>query len=245
MGMIEFSEVRKSYSRARQETPALSDVSFCIEEGEFVLLMGPSGAGKSTLLKLILAMEFPDQGTIHVAGRDVHRLTKASIPFLRRNLGAVFQDFKLLQEASAVENVSLALQVLGEAPMRVLSRAKRALEEVGLDPSCRKPVCCLSGGEQQRVALARALAGEPPILLADEPTGNLDPALTLEILKQLDQIRSQGTTIVLATHDPVVQEHANASRILRLKAGRLLENRNLLPPDKLTSRTSVQGEIQG
>jgi cell division transport system ATP-binding protein len=224
MPVIEFSEVTKTYGRPGKQAPALEQVSFRLVEGEFCLLMGPSGAGKSTLLKLILAMERPESGTIRVAGRDVHRLTKSSIPYLRRNLGAVFQDFKLLDEATPFENVSLALQVLGLRPREVQQRASEALVRVRVDPELRKPVRQLSGGEQQRVALARALAGRPAILLADEPTGNLDPDLTRDILDQLTEIQREGTTILLATHDPVVRDHATATRFLHLEAGRLIDD---------------------
>ena len=223
--LIEFSRVSKTYGSAQR--PALHDVSLAIGRGEFALVMGPSGAGKSTLLQLILAMEQPDHGTIRVAGRNVHRLTQASIPYLRRNLGAVFQDFKLLPEATPLENVRLTLQVLGLRRRDVVGRARAALTRVGIDPDSRKPVRCMSGGEQQRVALARALAGRPPILLADEPTGNLDPALTRDILRALELIRASGTTILLATHDPVVYQHAAASRVLHLEGGRLIEDRVL------------------
>ncbi len=243
MGIIEFSGVTKTYGRASRAVPALCEIDFSIEAGEFVLLMGPSGAGKSTLLKLILAMERPDRGRILVAGRDVHRLTRASIPFLRRNLGAVFQDFKLLQEATPIENVSLALQVLGDSRREVLTRAAEALETVGLDPACRNPVCCLSGGEQQRVALARALAGRPSILLADEPTGNLDPALTIDILDQLEAVRKGGTTVLLATHDPVVRSHARASRLIYLEGGRLQENRELADDGSSEERAGASTRV--
>ena len=225
--IIELSNVTKTYGQPGRQAPALVDVNLSIGRGEFALLMGPSGAGKSTLLKLILAMEQPDSGTIQVAGRNVHRLTKGSIPYLRRNLGAVFQDFKLLPEATPVENVRLTLQVLGLRRRDVLARARETLDKVGLDPDCHKPVRCLSGGEQQRVALARALANRPPILLADEPTGNLDPALTLDIIRQLELIRAAGTTILLATHDPVVFRYAAASRVLHLESGRLIEDQLL------------------
>ena len=224
MPIIEFVEVQKTYGRPGEVAPALEGVSLAVEEGEFALLMGPSGAGKSTLLKLLLAMERPEQGTICVAGRDVHRLTRGSVPFLRRNVGAVFQDFKLLPEASPMENVALTLQVLGLRPREVRRRAGAALEAVRLDPGTRKPVRSMSGGEQQRVALARALAGEPPILLADEPTGNLDPDLTREILAQLVEIQSRGTTVLLATHDPLVRECVDATRFLYLEQGHLVDD---------------------
>jgi cell division transport system ATP-binding protein len=238
--IIELHRVTKTYGHAPR--PALDDVSLQIGKGEFALLMGPSGAGKSTLLSLIMAMEQPDQGTIRVAGRDVHRLTRGSIPYLRRNLGAVFQDFKLLPEATPLENVRLALQVLGLRRRDVVSRASEALTRVGIDPSLRKPVRCMSGGEQQRVALARALAGRPPILLADEPTGNLDPALTRDILRALELIRAAGTTILLATHDPIVYHHAAASRVLHLEMGRLLEDRPLARKPSFVAELDERGE---
>ena len=238
--IIELQGVTKTYGHAPR--PALEDVSLQIGRGEFALLMGPSGAGKSTLLSLIMAMEQPDRGTIRVAGRDVHRLTRASIPYLRRNLGAVFQDFKLLPEATPLENVRLSLQVLGLRRRDVVGRAREALVRVGIDPDLRKPVRCMSGGEQQRVALARALAGRPPILLADEPTGNLDPALTRDILRALELIRAAGTTILLATHDPVVYRHAAASRVLHLEMGRLIEDRLLARTPSFVAELDEHGE---
>jgi len=225
MPILEFSGVTMSYGNGRGQTTALVEVSFAVDEGAFVLLSGPSGAGKSTLLKLVLASERPDCGTIRVAGRDIHRLRRSSIPYLRRNVGAVFQDFKLLVDATPLENVALALQVLALGPAEVELRARRALRAVELDPDLRRPARCLSGGEQQRVAIARALAGEPAILLADEPTGNLDPRLTREILELLQTVRSRGTTVVLASHDPQVLEHGllhhGASHVLELCEGRL------------------------
>jgi cell division transport system ATP-binding protein len=238
--IIELSRVTKTYGRISR--PALSNVTLRIDQGEFVLLMGPSGAGKSSLLKLILAMELPDRGTIRVAGRDVHRLTRGSIPYLRRNLGAVFQDFKLLPEATPLENVRLTLQVLGLRRRQVVTRAREALSRVGIDPDCKTSVRCMSGGEQQRVALARALAGRPPILLADEPTGNLDPALTRDILRQLELIRAAGTTILLATHDPLVYRHAAASRVLHLEQGRLIEDQCLDRAPSFIAELDEHGE---
>ena len=238
--LIEFQGVSKTYLHAPR--PALSEVSFELHRGEFALLMGPSGAGKSTLLQLILAMEQPDRGTIRVAGRNVHCLTRASIPYLRRNLGAVFQDFKLLPEATPLENVRLTLQAVGLRRRDVVARSREALTRVGIDPSVRKPVRCMSGGEQQRVALARALAGRPPILLADEPTGNLDPALTRDILRALELIRASGTTILLATHDPLVYQHAAASRVLHLEGGQLIEDRVLDREPEFTAELDENGD---
>lgn len=221
MPILEFSSVTMTYRQGRQKTIALQDISFAIPKGAFALLLGPSGAGKSTLLRLVLAMERPTQGTIRVAQRDIHRLRKASIPYVRRNVGAVFQDFKLLLEATPFENVALALQVLGLPRKEIRDRCRRALKLVELDPNTRRPTRCLSGGEQQRVAIARALAGEPAILLADEPTGNLDPRLSREIIDLLREISSRGTTVVLASHDPLVVEHADASHELHLSEGAL------------------------
>jgi cell division transport system ATP-binding protein len=163
MGILEFCGVTKAFGTHRERRTAVDDVTFSVEEGALALLTGPSGAGKSTLLKLVLAMERPETGTIRVGGRDIDRLRKSSIPYLRRNVGAVFQDFKLLQDASPLENVALALQAIGLARREVTTRARAALESVELDPDVRRPCRCLSGGEQQRVAIARALVGDPTI----------------------------------------------------------------------------------
>jgi cell division transport system ATP-binding protein len=222
MSILEFCDVTMSYGRGRGRTVALSEVSLEVAEGAFSVLVGPSGAGKSTLLRLVLAMERPDRGTIRVAGRDIHRLRRASIPYVRRNVGAVFQDFKLLLEAPPLENVTLALQVLGLPAKEIRERARRALSQVELDPDTRRPARCLSGGEQQRVAIARALAGEPAILLADEPTGNLDPRLSREIIDVLSEVCRRGTTVVVATHDPLVLEYAPVTQELALEDGRLV-----------------------
>jgi cell division transport system ATP-binding protein len=235
MAIIELSNVTMTYGRGPKSRAALRGVSIAVPQGAFAVLLGPSGAGKSTLLRLVLAMERPDEGTIRVAGRDIHRLRKGSIPYLRRNVGAVFQDFKLLLDATPMENVALALQVLGMPPGEVKRRAASALACVEIDPRIRRPARCLSGGEQQRVAIARAVAGEPAILLADEPTGNLDPRLTREILDVLQSIRQRGTTVLVATHDPVVLDHAEVSQQIHLEHGRLvaLEDATLPEDDEI------------
>jgi len=222
MAIIELSNVTMTYGRGPRSRAALRSVSIEVQEGAFTVILGPSGAGKSTLLRLVLAMDRPDEGTIRVAGRDIHRLRKASIPYLRRNVGAVFQDFKLLLDATPMENVALALQVLGMRRREVKERASSALHRVELDPGIRRPARCLSGGEQQRVAIARAIAGDPAILLADEPTGNLDPRLTHEILDLLQAIRERGTTVMVATHDPLVLDYAPVSQQIHLEYGRLI-----------------------
>ncbi|TPV96607.1 MAG: ATP-binding cassette domain-containing protein [Myxococcales bacterium FL481] len=221
---IEFTDVHKTYGRAGRSSPALDGVTFAVAPGEFAVLTGPSGAGKTTLIKLLMAIERPDRGEIRVVGRDVHRLTTASVPYLRRNLGVVFQDFRLLPEATATENVRLALQILGLRPREVRRRASAALERVGLDRSShRKRVRALSGGEQQRVALARAIASDPPILLGDEPTGNLDPELSASIIEVLSELAREGTTLLIATHDPAMQRLAPHAKALRLTQGRLTQ----------------------
>ncbi len=222
MAIIELTDVTMTYGRGRKRRAALDRVAVSVEEGAFAVLMGPSGAGKSTLLKLLMAMERPDAGTIRVAGRDLQRLRKASIPYLRRNVGAVFQDFKLLPDASPMENVALALHVLGLPRREVRERAARALRQVELEPDTHRPARSLSGGEQQRVAIARAIAADPPILLADEPTGNLDPRLTKEILDLLAAVRDRGTTVLLATHDPQVLDHGALTQQIHLDHGRLI-----------------------
>lgn len=242
MATLEFADVTMTYGSGPTRRRALLDVSFSLDRSAFAVLSGPSGAGKSTLLKLILAMERPDAGTIAVAGRDIHRLRKGSIPYLRRNVGAIFQDFKLLQEATPLENVALALQVLGMPRREVQARAKRALEQVEISPTTRRPARCMSGGEQQRVAIARALAGEPAVLLADEPTGNLDPRLTKEILELLADVRLRGTTVLLATHDPQVMSWADCTDFLRLQGGKLMEHEKTLDGAATPRPRAVTGE---
>lgn len=224
MSILELIDVRKIFMAHMRAQVALDGVSLSIERGEFALLMGPSGAGKSTLLKLILALERPDEGSIKVADRDVHRLTADSVPFLRRNLGAVFQDFRLLPEATPEENVGLPLRVVGVRKDEVRARAREVLLRMHLDPDLKRPVKTLSGGEQQRVALARALVTDPPVLLADEPTGNLDPDLSRDILDHLVEIQSRGTTVLLATHDPIVRSYVPVTRILHLDNGHLIND---------------------
>ncbi|HJZ84984.1 MAG TPA: ATP-binding cassette domain-containing protein [Polyangia bacterium] len=198
--MIELVRVRKHYAGA----PALEDVSFHVRAGELALITGPSGAGKTTLLRLLYLAERADDGTVSIAGREVTRLRASSLPYLRRNVGVVFQDFKLLRGRSALDNVRVPLEILGLPRVQVEARARLALARVGL--ADRAGVACarLSGGEQQRVALARALVARPAILLADEPTGNLDVETAQGILDLLATANAAGTTVVVATHDPAV-----------------------------------------
>src|SRR3954452_18227020 len=173
--MIQLFVVTKSYG---DDPPVLADVSLHVEKGEFVWLTGPSGAGKTTLLRLLFCAEAPTSGQILVGGRNVNRLSQGGVPYLRRNIGVVFQDFKLLENRTVAENVGFALEVLGASDGEIRERARKRLEQVGLSHKAASLPPRLSGGEQQRVAIARALVNDPTILLADEPTGNLDPSLT-------------------------------------------------------------------
>jgi cell division transport system ATP-binding protein len=197
--MIQFYHVYKSYD-GRQK--AVKDVSFKVEKGEFVFLTGPSGAGKSTILKLILCAEKADDGQILIAGRNVARLGQHDIPALRRQIGTVFQDFKLIERKTVFENVAISLRIMRAGEDQIVKKTVNALRAVGILSKKDNYPLQLSGGEQQRVAIARALVKEPVILLADEPTGNLDKKITQEILGLIKDIHAQGTTVIVATHDP-------------------------------------------
>ena len=208
----------------RADAPVLRGVDLTIERGEFVFVTGPSGAGKSTLLKLIYRAESVDDGRILFCGRDIARLTEESIPHLRRNIGVVFQDFRLVPYWTVYENVAVALEVMGLQPRVVRSRVALALERVGLDGRGDERVSVLSGGEQQRVTIARAFVTEPAIVLADEPTGNLDPVLALDILGLFEEINEAGTTVIFATHDRTLLE-VSPRRLVVIDDGRCIEAR--------------------
>jgi cell division transport system ATP-binding protein len=202
---------------------ALRDVSLELGKGEFVFLTGQSGAGKTTLLELLFAAERPTEGQILVLGRNIARLRGIGVPALRRRVGVVFQDFKLLERRTVEENVRIALDVVGTPRREARSRVFNMLRQVGLQHRRYHQPLALSGGEQQRVAIARALVGEPDILLADEPTGNLDPDLSIEILELMLGAATRGTTVLVATHDiSLVQRYRR--RTLRLDGGRLVED---------------------
>jgi cell division transport system ATP-binding protein len=196
--VIQLFHVDKAYPG---DAPVLDDITLRIEKGEFVWLTGPSGAGKSTLLKLLFCAEAPTSGQILVGGRNIVRLSQHGIPYLRRNIGVVFQDFKLLGNRTVLENVGYSLEVLGFSDADIRERSQKRLTQVGLSHKASSLPRRLSGGEQQRVAIARALVNEPTILLADEPTGNLDPSLTDSILQLLFDANARGTTVIVATHD--------------------------------------------
>ena len=198
-GVILLQNVTKSYKNGA--VPVLQGCSLEITRGEFVFIVGASGAGKSTLMRLILRQELPDEGRIFVAGKDLSRLHPWRVPYLRRNIGCVHQDFRLLPQKTVFENVAFALRVIGRPTSVIQKQVPQVLELVGLSGKSNRLPEELSGGEQQRVAIARAFVNRPLILLADEPTGNLDPATTVGIMRLLERINRMGTTVVMATHD--------------------------------------------
>jgi len=204
-------------------TWALRDVSLEIQKGELVFLTGPSGAGKTTLMKLIFGAERPSEGQVLVLGRNLGRLGARAVPGLRRRIGVVFQDFKLLPRYTVEENVGVALEVLGTPAREKRSRVFSILKRVGLQHKRFQHPLSLSGGEQQRLAIARALVTEPEILLADEPTGNLDPELTLEIMELIASAASRGTTVFVATHDHALVDRYGRRRV-RIEAGAVTED---------------------
>ena len=218
--MIQLFHVTKEYPG---DGPALQDVSLAVDKGEFVFLTGASGAGKSTLLKLIFCDEPASSGQLLVFGKNVAKIRPAAIPFVRRNIGVVFQDFKLLSARTVAENVALPLEVRGMAEKEIRRRVKGLLRSVGLEHRGDKFPPSLSGGEQQRIAVARALAADPALLLADEPTGNLDPERTLEVIDLLYQANARGTTVVVATHDRSLLERYK-KRVILLERGRLVSD---------------------
>lgn len=215
--MIQLFHVSKYYDRR----PALSDITLEIEKGEFILLMGPSGAGKSTLLKLLIGAERPDEGQIFVQGRSVSKLRPSEIPSLRRKVGVVLQDFRLLPKKTVFDNVSLPLLVQGVSSGEIKRKVTETLRAVGLDHKKDLFPAGLSTGEQQRICIARAIVNGPIVLLADEPTGNLDPELTSEIIDLFKSINARGTTVMVATHDPNVLAQVNR-RVITLEQGRVL-----------------------
>ncbi|MFN8147767.1 MAG: cell division ATP-binding protein FtsE [Candidatus Nanopelagicales bacterium] len=221
--MIRFDNVTKLY--ASQTRPALDDVSVEIEKGEFVFLVGASGSGKSTFLKLCLKEERPTSGQIHVAGKDLNRLSRWKVPALRRQVGTVFQDFRLLPNKTVQQNVAFALEVIGRPTSQINKVVPEVLDLVGLEGKYDRMPDELSGGEQQRVAVARAFVNRPMILIADEPTGNLDPSTSVGIMKLLDRINRTGTTVVMATHDAAIVDQMR-KRVIELEGGKLVRDQS-------------------
>jgi cell division transport system ATP-binding protein len=218
--VIRFEHVSKTYKNG---TPALKDISLDIDKGEFVFLVGASGSGKTTFLRLLLREELPDSGRILEAGRDIGKLSKWRVPYLRRNIGCVFQDFRLLPNKTVFENVAFALEVIGRPRSTVESQVPQILELVGLAEKSKNLPSELSGGEQQRVAVARAFVNRPLILLADEPTGNLDPTNSESIMALLERINRTGTTVVMATHDKALVDRMRR-RVIELDRGEMIRD---------------------
>ena len=218
--MIEFINVTKKYDHG---VCALDNVSLRIEKGEFAFLVGPSGSGKSTFLKLMIKEEEPSSGKILIDGKDITRIKKKDIPFLRRKIRFVFQDFRLLYDRTVSENIVFALRVIEASEKEIRTQLKTVLQMVGLSGKENYYPNQLSGGEQQRVALARALATKPPILIADEPTGNLDPKTAEEIFKTLLEINARGTTILVVTHAKDIVNELN-KRVIALDHGKVIKD---------------------
>ncbi|HEY4570583.1 MAG TPA: cell division ATP-binding protein FtsE [Kribbella sp.] len=219
--MIRFENVSKTYEG--QSRAALLNVTVDIEKGEFVFLVGTSGSGKSTFLRLVLREERTSKGHIMVAGKDLNRLASWRIPQMRRQIGTVFQDFRLLPNKTVAENVAFALQVIGKPRSHIRKTVPEVLELVGLDGKEDRLPDQLSGGEQQRVAIARAFVNRPMILIADEPTGNLDPGTSVGIMKLLDRINRTGTTVVMATHDVSIVDQMR-KRVIELENGHVVRD---------------------
>jgi cell division transport system ATP-binding protein len=218
--MIKLHRVSKIY---KGTVVAVEDVSLEVGKGEFVFIVGPSGSGKSTLIRLLLKEEEPTDGEIYVAGKNIGRLAPWKVPYLRRNLGTVFQDFKLLPDKSVFENVAFALEVIGKPRQVIQQRVPEILQLVGLGEKLNNKPDELSGGEQQRVSIARSFINRPLILLADEPTGNLDPATSVDIMKLLDRINRTGTTVIMATHDNAIVD-AMRRRVVELDGGHVIRD---------------------
>ena len=213
--MIEFTDVKKSYSVGTQ---ALRGITMQIEDGEFVFLVGPSGSGKSTIMKLITGELKPTSGAVHVNGYSLERIRKREIPYLRRTVGVVFQDFRLIENKTVYDNVAFAMRVIGTREREIRERVPYVLELVGLENKARRHPNELSGGEQQRLAIARALVNNPSTIIADEPTGNLDPARSLEIMSLLQEINNLGTTVLVVTHEKDLVERFG-KRVIAIDEG--------------------------
>jgi cell division transport system ATP-binding protein len=218
--MIRLENVSKVY---KDSLVALRDVDCDVLKGEFVFIVGPSGSGKSTFLKLLLKEEDPSEGRIYVAGKDIAQLPSWRIPYLRRNIGCVFQDFRLLPNKTVGENVAFALEVIARPRHVINERVPEMLDLVGLIDKIENRPDELSGGEQQRVSIARAMVNRPPILLADEPTGNLDPATSGDIMRLMERINQTGTTVMMATHDQALVDQSR-KRVVELENGKIVRD---------------------
>ncbi len=219
--MISFDHVSKQYRHGNR--PALENVSFTIDRGEFVFLVGSSGSGKSTLLRLLLHEEVANEGIVTLDGVNVGKLRNRKLPAFRRKLGIVFQDFRLLPNKTVFDNIAFGMQVVGKSRKEIKARVPEVIDLVGLEGKESRLTTQLSGGEQQRVAIARAIVNGPKLLLADEPTGNLDPSTSVGIMKILDRINRTGTTILMATHDVAIVDQMR-KRIIQVDSGRIVRD---------------------
>ena len=220
MALIEMNGVTKKYHRS---TTALRDITVSVNPGEFVYIVGPSGAGKSSFIKLLYREEKVSAGTLKVGEFNLTKLKKRDVPILRRSIGVVFQDYKLLPKKTVFENVAYAMQVIGEKPREIKKRVPEVLDLVGLKHKMRSFPAQLSGGEQQRVAIARAIVNNPKVLIADEPTGNLDPEISWEIMQLLERINLQGTTVLMATHNKQIVDNLR-HRVIAIEDGRIVRD---------------------
>jgi len=246
LDMIEFIDVEKSYSVG---THALAGVSMQIEDGEFVFLIGPSGSGKSTIIKLISGELKPTAGTVHVNGYTLEHIRKREIPYLRRTVGVVFQDFRLIEAKTVYDNVAFAMRVIGATTKEIRSRVPYVLELVGLESKAHRHPNELSGGEQQRLAIARALVNNPSTIIADEPTGNLDPARSFEIMTLLQEINNLGTTILVVTHEMNLVKQFN-KRVIAIDSGVVVGDsvgfvkKNNQPANRVSRRTGEDASYE-
>ncbi len=218
--MIDLKEVTKTYETG---THALNGIDLHIDDGEFVFLVGQSGSGKSTVIKLLTGELRPTSGSILVNGYQLESIKRSSVPYLRRTLGVIFQDFRLIENKTVYENVAFAMRVIGAAPKEIKQRVPYVLELVGLENKARRLPKELSGGEQQRVAIARALINNPTMIIADEPTGNLDPARSFEIMLLLEQINALGTTVMVVTHEKALVDRFT-KRVVAIDEGRVISD---------------------
>ncbi|WP_091663057.1 cell division ATP-binding protein FtsE [Alteribacillus iranensis] len=218
--MIEMNNVSKTYSNG---VNALNNIDILIEKGEFVYVVGPSGAGKSTFIKMIYREELPSSGSIHIQGSDITKLKSKHVPYLRRKIGVVFQDFKLLPKLSVYENIAFALEVIEEPRHIIRKRVMEVLDIVKLKSKARFLPDELSGGEQQRVSIARAIVNDPRVLIADEPTGNLDPDTSWEVMETLETINRSGTTVIMATHNREIVNTIKR-RVIVIESGRIVRD---------------------
>jgi len=221
--MIEISHLYKQFGNDKSEKFAVKDLNLVVDRGEFLFIVGSSGAGKSTLLKLLLRETLPTRGVIKIFGRDIMGIKGRQISFLRRNIGMVFQDFRLLSDRNVFDNVAFALRVTGVSVREIRKRVPVSLELVGLQDKALKRPDELSGGEQQRVCVARAIVNRPNLVIADEPTGNLDPATSMDIMKLLQEINIRGTTVIVATHAKELVDYFQ-KRVIVLDDGRLVSD---------------------